>query len=71
MTSEQIKKAAREFLPVRYGGIKYRRISAVIWRIQKTREKGTFKEILQCVLEDYCGNSETIAEPEKVELAEG
>lgn len=70
MTSEEIKKAAREFSPVRYGGIKYRRISAYTWRIIETTKKGTYKEVLQCELEDYCGHSVTLAEPEKVELAE-
>lgn len=68
MTSEEIKKAMHEFSPVRYNGIAYRRITAYIYRAIETHKKGTFKIILQCELLDYCGNSVTIAEAEKVEL---
>ena len=68
MTTEEIKKAARKFLPVRYKGIKYRRVAAVTWRVIETQNSGTYKEILQVELEDYCGHSTTIAETGKVEL---
>lgn len=69
MTSEEIKKAMREFTPVRYEGITYRRITAFIFRIIESRHRhGVYREILQLELESYCGNSVTIAEAEKVEL---
>lgn len=68
MTSEEIKKAMHEFSPVRYNGIEYDRITAYIYRVIETHKKGTFKIVLQVELLDYCGNSVTIAEAEKVEL---
>lgn len=68
MTSEEIKKAMREFSPVKYNGIRYKRITAYIYRVVETHKKGTFKTVLQVELVDYCGNSVTIAEAEKVEL---
>lgn len=70
MTSDEIKKAMREFLPVQHNGIKYRRISAYIFRIIAGRKKGTYKEVLQVELEDYNGHSVTLADPAKVELTE-
>ena len=69
MTTEEIKKAMREFLPVWYKGNKYRRITAFIWRVVESRRgHGTYREVLQLELEDYGGNSVTIAEAEKVGL---
>lgn len=68
MTSEEIKKAMREFAPVRYNGIEYKRITAYIYRVVETHKKGTFKTVMQVELLDYGGNSVTIAEAEKVEL---
>ena len=67
MTSEEIKNAMREFSPVLYKGVKYKRITAYIYRVVTTAY-GTFKIVMQCELLDYCGNSVTIADAEKVEL---
>ena len=67
MTSEEIKKAMHEFLPVRYDGINYKRITAYIYRVERTR-RGTYKIVMQCELLDYCEHSVTIAPAEKVEL---
>lgn len=59
----------REFLPVWHKGHKYRRITAFIWRVVESRSgRGTYREVLQLELEDYCGNSVTIAKAEEVEL---
>lgn len=69
MNSEEIKKAMHEFSPVRYKGITYDRITAYIYRVIKTR-KGTYTITMQCELLDLHGNSVTIAEAEKVELAD-
>lgn len=68
MTSEEIKKAMRDFTPVRYNGIEYKRITAYIYRVVETSKRGTFKAVMQVELLDYNGHSVTIAEAEKVEL---
>lgn len=68
MTSEEIKKAMRDFAPVRHNGIEYKRITAYIYRVVETHKKGTFKTVLQVELLDRSGNSVTIAEAKKVEL---
>lgn len=68
MTSEEIKKAMREFSPVQHNGIEYKRITAYIYRVVETHKRGTFKTVLQVELLDRGGNSVTIAEAEKVEL---
>lgn len=70
MTSEQIKKAMHEFSPVRYDGIKYKRITAYIYRVIETHKRGTYKIVMQCELLDYNGYSVTIAEADRVELIE-
>lgn len=70
MTSEEIKKAMHDFSPVRCNGTSYRRITAYIYRVVETHKRGTYKIVLQVELLDYCGNSVTIAEAEKVELVE-
>ena len=67
MTSEEIKKAMHEFSPVRYDGIKYKRISAYIYRAIAKR-RGTYKIVMQCELLDFNEGSVTIADAEKVEL---
>lgn len=69
MTSEEIKKAMHEFTPVIHDGIKYQRITAYIYRVIATR-RGTYKTVMQCELLDYNGHSVTIAEAEKVRIAE-
>ena len=68
MTSEEIKKAMLAFAPVKYNGIEFSRISAYIYRVVETHEKGKYKTILQCELLDRSGHSVTIAEAEKVKL---
>lgn len=69
MTSEEIKKAMHEFAPVQYDGIKYKRITAYIYRAVETDKRGTFKICLQCELLDYNEKSVTVADAERVELA--
>lgn len=69
MTGEEIKKAMHEFSPVIYDGIKYRRITAYIYRAIATR-RGTYKIVMQCELLDYNEHCVTIAEAEKVRLAD-
>lgn len=68
MSRDEILKAMHDFSPVKYDGIIYARISARIHRVIKTR-KGTYKEVFQLELTSMHGNSVTIAEMEKVELA--
>lgn len=68
MTSEEIKNAMREFSPVVYKGVKYKRITAYIYRAVETRKRGTFKIVMQCELLDYNANSVVIADAGKVEL---
>lgn len=68
MTSEEIKRAMREFSPVRYKGIVYKKINAYIYRIYVNPNTGKYKEAFQLELQDAKANSITIAEAEKVEL---
>ena len=68
MTSDEIKKAIREFSPVRYKGVEYQKINAYIYRIYVNPKTGKFKETFQLELQDKRANSVTIAEAEKVEL---
>jgi hypothetical protein len=68
MTSDEIKKAMREFSPVRYKGIEYKNINAYTYRIYRNPQTGKFKETFQLELQDKMANSVTIAEAEKVEL---
>lgn len=70
MTSDEIKRAMREFSPVRYKGIEYAKINAYIYRIYVNPKTGKFKEAFQLELQDKHGHSITIAEAEKVELIE-
>ena len=70
MTSEEIKKAMREFLPVRYKGVEYAKINAYIYRIYRNPHSGRYKEAFQLELQDKRANSVIIAEAEKVELIE-
>ena len=70
MTSEEIKKAMREFAPVIYKGIEYQRINAYIYRIIENKRTGKFKEIFQLELQDKRGNSITIANANDVNLLE-
>jgi hypothetical protein len=68
MTSEEIKKAMRNFSPVRYKGIEYAKINAYIYRIYVNPHTGKYKESFQLELQDKKTHSVTIAEAEKVEL---
>lgn len=68
MTSEEIKKAMRDFSPVRYKGIEYKKINAYIYRIYVNPNSGKWKESFQLELQDKNTHSVTIAEAEKVEL---
>lgn len=68
MTSDEIKKAMREFSPVKYKGIEYKRITAFIYRAVPVPMSNNFRGVLQVELLDRNGNSVTIAEAEKVEL---
>ena len=68
MTSDEIKKAMREFLPVVYKGNEYERINAYIYRIYRNPNSGKYRESFQLELQSYGANSVTIAEADKVEL---
>ena len=68
MSNEEIKKAMREFSPVRYKGITYDKITAFIYRVVPVPMSNNYKFVLQVELLDKNGNSVTIAEAEKVEL---
>ncbi len=65
MTTETAKEAFRRGVPVIYGGIEYREITALITR----KDMKARKYILQLELMDYCGHAVVIAAPEKTELA--
>lgn len=68
MTSDEIKKAMREFLPVVYKGNEYERINAYIYRIYRNPNSGKYRESFQLELQSIGANSVTIAEADKVEL---
>lgn len=68
MTSEEIKKAMREFAPVIYKGIEYKNINAYIYRIYKNPHTGKYKECFQLELQDRHANSITIANADEVKL---
>lgn len=67
MTSDEIKKAMREFAPVIYNGNEYERINAYTYRIFRT-PNGNYREIFQVELQSIGANSVTIAEAKKVTL---
>lgn len=74
MTKEEVMYAAKERKPVMCNGIKYRRISAIIFRyIGDTDRIGMAhnvpNEMMLVELEDLRTNSRTIANPSAVELA--
>lgn len=68
MTSEEIKKAMKEFLPVVYNGNEYERINAYTYRIYKNQHTGRYREAFQVELQSIGANSVTIAEADKVKL---
>lgn len=74
MTKDEVIYAAKERKPVMCNGIKYRRISAIIFRyIGDTDRIGMAhnvpNEMMLVELEDLRTNSRTIANPSAVELA--
>lgn len=74
MTKEEVMYAAKERKPVVCNGIRYRRISAIIFRyIGDTDRIGMAhnvpNEMMLVELEDLRTNSRTIANPSAVELA--
>lgn len=73
MTKEEVMYAAKERKPVVCNGIRYRRISAIIFRyIGDTDRIGMAhnvpNEMMLVELEDMRTNSRTIANPSAVEL---
>lgn len=68
MTSDEIKKAMREFAPVIYKGIEYEKINAYVYRIYRNPHTGKFREAFQLELQAVGANSVTIAEADKVQL---
>ena len=73
MTKDEVMYAAKERKPVMCNGIKYRRISAIIFRyIGDTDRLGMAhnvpNEMMLVELEDLHTNSRTIANPSAVEL---
>ena len=66
MTTDEAKEAFRRGAPVVYDGIKYREISALITR----KDKKARKYALSVELLDLNGRAITIADPQKVELAD-
>ena len=74
MTKDEVMYAAKERKPVICNGIRYRRISAIIFRyIGDTDRIGMAhnvpNEMMLVELEDLRTNSRTIANPSAVELA--
>ena len=61
MTNEELKKALFEETPVKFGGITYEKVTAIIYR---KKENGV---AVSAELLDRCKNSVTIAEAERVE----
>ena len=72
MTKEQAMYAAKERKPVICNGIRYKRISAVIFRYIGDRDRETMasgmpSEALFVELEDWHTNSRTVVNPGAVE----
>jgi hypothetical protein len=70
MTSDEIKKAMINFSPIMYRGIKYKKINAYIYRICVSPHTGLYQEKFQVELQDYNDNSVTIADTDRIEVAE-
>lgn len=69
LSSEDIKKAMRDRVSVKYDGIVYKCITAYIYRMVDDPHTRGFKGILQVELLDRSG-SVVIASPDKIELME-
>ena len=62
MTTEETKSAFFKGVPVKYNGIRYNCISALIYRRKQS------KMVLEAELFDRCGHAIIIADPNKVEV---
>lgn len=72
MTSEEIRTAMTAFVPVKYDGIWYDRISAYTMRaVRIAGTENNYKMVYQLELENTRTNSVTIAPAEKVVLLGG
>ena len=76
MTKEQYMKAGRMRVPVVCNGIRYRRISAIIFRYLGNTDKlgmahNVPNEVMFLELEDLRTNSRTVANPSAVEMDRG
>lgn len=74
MTKEECVQAAKQRIPVTCNGVRYRRISAVIFRYtDETDRIGMSRnippEFVEVELEDLRTNSRTVTNPSAVELA--
>ena len=72
MTKEEAMFAAKERKPVICNGIRYKRISALIFRYLGDRDRETMaiglpSEVLFVELEDWYARSRTVANPSAVE----
>lgn len=72
MTKEEAMFAAKERKPVICNGIRYKRISALIFRYLGDRDRETMatglpSEVLFVELEDWHARSRTVANPSEVE----
>lgn len=65
MTNEEVKQAFFSGVPVQVKEIEYKRISAIIYRLD--REK---KLIVSAELQDKCGHSVTIARVQDINFVE-
>ena len=63
MTNSEAKAAFKEQCPIRFGGITYQSISALIYRMNQDGSG----VVLQIELLDRGGNSVTIAAPDRIE----
>lgn len=63
VTNSEAKAAFKEQCPIRCGGITYKHISALIYRMNQDHS-GT---VLQVELLDRAGHSVTIAAPDRIE----
>ena len=70
MTSQEIRKAIDDRVPVLYEGKVYPRINAYIYRMIRDPYNGKEHTILQVEIQDKVNNSVFIADPRKVSVAE-
>lgn len=65
MTNEEAKQAFFSGVPVRVKEIKYKRISAIIYRLDRDK-----RLIVSAELQDKCGHSVTIARVQDIDVSE-